>query len=68
MMYDEDNNIFRHKQPYASWTLDTTTATWNSPIGDPPNDLTAEERSAGTSYVWNEDAKSWDKSTTEVPI
>ena len=67
-VYDEDNNIFRSKQPYPSWVLNTTTASWNSPIGDPPNDLTAEERSAGTSYVWNEDAKSWDKSTTEVPI
>jgi hypothetical protein len=27
-IYDEDNNIFRTKQPYASWTLNTTTASW----------------------------------------
>ena len=26
MVYDDDNNIFRITQPYASWTLNTTTA------------------------------------------
>ena len=64
--YDEDNNIFRPKSPYASWVLNTTTGTWNSPIGDPPDDLTAEEIAAHTHYVWNEDNKSWDKTTPEA--
>ena len=59
--WDEDNNIFYTKSPYASWVLNTTTATWHSPIGDPPDDLTDEEKAADTHYVWNEDAKSWDK-------
>tara|TARA_R110002020_G_scaffold103264_2_gene241841 strand:- start:1448 stop:1876 length:429 start_codon:yes stop_codon:yes gene_type:complete len=63
MTYDEDNNIFRPKQPYPSWVLNTTTASWHSPIGDQPDDLTAEEKEAGTHYVWNEDGKSWDKTT-----
>ena len=64
MIYDE-NNIFRSKQPYPSWTLNTTTATWHSPIGDVPA-LTAEQDSqnqAGThrwSYSWNEVGQSWD--------
>jgi hypothetical protein len=64
MIYDE-NNIFRSKQPYPSWTLNTTTATWHSPIGDVPA-LTAEQDSqnlAGThrwSYYWNEVGQSWD--------
>ena len=64
--YDEDNNIFRPKSPYASWVLNTTTGTWHSPIGDAPDDLTAEEIAAHTHYVWNEDNKSWDKTTPEA--
>ena len=61
--WDEDNNIFYPKTPYASWVLNTTTATWHSPIGDAPDDLTDEEKAADTYYVWNEDGKSWDKET-----
>ena len=63
--WDEDNNIFWPKSPYASWVKDTTTAQWKSPIGDAPA-LTAEQQSqndAGThiwSYVWNESGQSWD--------
>jgi hypothetical protein len=65
-IWDEDNNIFYDKKPYASWVLNTTTASWHSPIGDAPDDLTAEEIVAGTRYEWNEDAKSWDKETPEA--
>ena len=61
--WDEDNNIFYPQKPYASWVLNTTTATWHSPIGDAPDDLTDEEKAANTRYVWNEDTKSWDKET-----
>ena len=60
-IWDEDNNIFYPKKPYASWVLNTTTATWHSPIGDAPDDLTAEEIAAGTYYVWNEGTGAWDK-------
>ena len=63
MIWDEDNNIFYHKKPYASWVLNTTTASWHSPIGDAPDDLTDEEKAARTTYVWNEDGQSWDKTT-----
>ena len=35
MTYDEDNNIFLPKQPYASWTKDTSIADWVSPITYP---------------------------------
>ena len=59
--WDEDNNIFYSKKPYPSWVLNTITASWHSPIGDAPGDLTDEEKAAGTSYMWNEDDKSWDK-------
>tara|TARA_R110000737_G_scaffold310762_1_gene319527 strand:+ start:225 stop:659 length:435 start_codon:yes stop_codon:yes gene_type:complete len=64
--WDEDNNLFYRKKPYASWVLNTTTATWHSPIGDAPDDLTDEENAANTQYVWNEDGQSWDKTTPET--
>ena len=63
--WDEDNNIFWPKKPYASWVKNTTTAQWQSPIGDAPA-LTAEQTSqneAGTNdwtYIWNESGQSWD--------
>ena len=60
-IWDEDNNIFYHKKPYASWVLNTTTASWHSPIGDAPDDLTDEEKEAHTRYVWNEGTGAWDK-------
>ena len=62
-IWDEDNNIFYDKKPYASWVLNTTTATWHSPLGDAPDDLTDEEKAAMTHYVWNEAGQSWDKTT-----
>ena len=61
--WDEDNNIFYGKKPYASWVLNTTTATWHSPIGDAPDDLTDEEKAAGTRHEWNEGTGAWDKIT-----
>ena len=33
--WDEDNEIFWPKQPYASWTKNTSTASWDSPITYP---------------------------------
>ena len=65
MIYDEDNDIFIHKKPYASWTLNVSEARWQSPIGDAPN-FTEEQTSqneAGTHlwiYNWNESEQSWD--------
>ena len=61
MIWDEDNNIFYGKSPYPSWVLNTTTASWHSPIGDAPDDLTDEEKAANTRYVWNEGSGAWDK-------
>ena len=64
-IWDEDNNIFYPKKPYASWVLNTTTASWHSPIGDAPA-LTDEEIAANTHYVWNEGTGAWDKITPEA--
>ena len=56
--WDEDNNIFWPKKPYASWVKDTSDALWHSPIGDAP-DLGAESETHH--YEWNESNQSWDK-------
>ena len=74
--WDEDNQIFWPKKPYASWVKDTTTAQWKAPIDKP--ELTAEQKEQnktpeGTDdegkplnathaweYVWNETNQSWD--------
>ena len=64
-IWDEDNNIFYPQKPFASWILNTITATWHSPIGDAPDDLTDEEKTAYTHYIWNEAGQSWDK---EAPV
>ena len=63
--WDEDDQIFWPKKPFASWVKNTTDARWQSPIGDAPA-LTDEQQSqneAGTNlwvYDWNEDGQSWD--------
>jgi hypothetical protein len=63
--WDEDNQIFWPKKPYASWVKDTVTAQWKSPIGDAPA-LTAEQQSQNEAnthlwiYDWNEEGQSWD--------
>ena len=41
--WDEDNNIFWPKKPFASWVKNTTDARWQSPIGDAP-ELTDEQK------------------------
>jgi len=64
-IWDEDDQIFWPKKPYASWVKHNESASWKSPIGDAP-ELTAEQTSqneAAThawSYVWNEDNTTWD--------
>ena len=63
--WDEDDQIFWPKKPYASWVKDTTTAQWKSPIGDAPA-LTAEQEAQNEAnthrwgYDWNESGQSWD--------
>ena len=64
-IWDEDDQIFWPKKPFASWVKNYTTASWNSPIGDAPA-LTEEQTSQNEvdthrwAYVWNEANQSWD--------
>jgi len=63
--WDEDDQIFWPKKPYASWVKKIDEARWQSPIGDAPA-LTQEQEDQNTanthrwSYVWNEEGQSWD--------
>ena len=59
MIYDEDNDIFISKKPYASWVLNTEEARWQSPVGDPPEIDEAERMTHR--YEWDEDNGSWNK-------
>ena len=69
--WDEDNNIFWPKKPYASWVKNTSSAQWQSPIGDAPA-LTVEQEEQNDadthrwSYSWNEDNQSWDLSDSKA--
>ena len=63
--WDEDDNIFWPKKPYASWVKNNSEARWQSPIGDAPA-LTEEQTSQNTAdthmwgYAWNEANTTWD--------
>ena len=64
--WDEENNIFWPPKPYASWVKNTTTAAWESPIGDAPA-LTAEQQADESNvyhYSWNEENQTWDLGTS----
>jgi hypothetical protein len=64
--WDEENNIFWSPKPYASWVKNTTTAAWESPIGDAPA-LTAEQLADESNvyhYSWNEENQTWDLETS----
>tara|TARA_A100001515_G_scaffold8757_1_gene7335 strand:+ start:131 stop:598 length:468 start_codon:yes stop_codon:yes gene_type:complete len=66
--WDEDNNIFWPPKIHSSWVKNTSTARWQSPLGDPPA-LTAEQQSQNDAethswhYVWNESAYQADNTT-----
>jgi len=51
--YDEDLDIFYPPQPYASWTLNAQTASWEPPVEYPAEGV----------HVWDEEAGDW----VEVP-
>ena len=63
--WDEENQIFWPKKPYASWVKLNSEARWQSPIGDAPA-LTQEQQDQNTAethkwgYTWNEENQSWD--------
>jgi hypothetical protein len=48
--YDRTNDVFYAPQPFPSWTLNTTTWSWEAPVAH-PND--------GKIYQWNEETQNW---------
>jgi hypothetical protein len=47
--YDATNDVFYAPQPYPSWTLNTTTWLWESPVPKPDG-----------LFVWNESITNWE--------
>jgi hypothetical protein len=48
--YDAAKDVFYAPQPFASWTLNETTWTWEAPVAYPTD---------GKQYKWDESAKDW---------
>jgi hypothetical protein len=49
--YIWDGTGFHAPQPYASWTLNQDSYTWEAPVAMP---------SEGGQYSWNEETQAWD--------
>jgi len=58
MVYNNQYDVFLSPQPHPSWTLNTETYEWDSPIPKP--ELTEEQREAGSYYEWNEETQEWE--------
>jgi hypothetical protein len=48
--YDATNDVFYAPQPFASWSLNKDTWTWEAPVAMPAD---------GKTYSWNEATTSW---------
>jgi hypothetical protein len=55
--YDSTNDVFLAPQPFASWTLNHSTWTWEAPVAMPDD---------GKPYTWNEESQSWEESQIVV--
>lgn len=49
-IYDHDNDVFYQSQPYASWSLNRSTWTW-----EPPTPMPTDNRL----YYWDEPTQTW---------
>jgi hypothetical protein len=49
-IYDEELDAFYAPQPFASWTLNHTTFTWEAPKAYPTD---------GKFYTWDEEDRNW---------
>jgi len=50
--YDASLDAFIAPKPFASWTLNNTTADWEAPVAKPDD---------GKAYIWNESTLSWEE-------
>jgi hypothetical protein len=49
-IYDAEHDVFYAPQPWASWSLDTTTWTWQAPVPEPTEP---------GPWRWDETTSSW---------
>lgn len=49
-VYDRLKDVFYPSRPFASWTLNETTWTWEAPVAYPTD---------GKFYAWDEEIKNW---------
>lgn len=61
-----EHNAFLNAKPYTSWVYNSTNASWESPIGNPPP-LTQEQLDETIAngdpvyrHDWNESTQTWD--------
>jgi hypothetical protein len=50
MIYDIERDAFYDQKPYASWTLNEETCTWEAPTTYPAD---------GNRYTWDEETQNW---------
>ena len=50
--YDASNDVFIASKPYASWTMNESTWTWEAPEAYPDD---------GKNYTWNENKEEWEE-------
>jgi hypothetical protein len=52
-IYDEVNDVFYTQKPFESWSLNTSTWTWEAPQPDPnvPGEY--------VTHLWDEEAQEW---------
>lgn len=56
-LYWPEHDGFSAKQPFPSWTLNTTTLIWECPVGYPD---VLNDNSIGITHSWNEDLQRWE--------
>ena len=62
--YDEKSDIFTKIKPFNSWTWNSDTLSWDSPIPRPDKIM---NESSVVDHFWNEDTLSWEELIYEKP-
>jgi hypothetical protein len=60
-VYDFEHDVFYYKQPYASWTLNTTNYQWEAPIPTPTikKYINSENNEIQHNITWDETNQKW---------
>lgn len=55
-VYNRTNDVFYPQQPFPSWTLNSTTWSWEPPVEKPEGE---DLNGLMQIYTWDEDAQNW---------